>query len=238
MESLFCFKMKPSLRFTAARWLLPVLVLFLVSAQAEAKTAKLRDIADTVASNPIMTKFAAMLQASELGTFLSSRGPFTVFVPTDSAFSKLPPGTLETLLLPQNKVRLQDILLYHVVNGKRLTAKDLLTLKSVLSCMGDPPAPLAVRTNHIGVQFVMKAKIVHADIKCQNGIINEVDTVLMPPEGSLPALAPPPVPAPATNAPPSVVVVPWTGTNAAPDDTNAAPVIPVAPIAAPEAAPH
>jgi len=220
-------------------------MLLLVSAHTEAKTAKLRDIADTVASNPILTKFAAIIQASDLGTFLSSRGPFTVFVPTDSAFSKLPPGMLETLLRPENKVRLQDILLFHVVNGKRLTAKDLLPLKSVLSCMGDPPAPLVVRTNHIGVQFVMKAKIVHADIKCQNGIINEVDTVLMPPEEALPPLAPPPPPAPATNAPPSVVVVPSTGTNAAPEDTNppssdtnAAPVIPVARVATPEATQH
>ena len=216
-----------------ATLLLAVLFLGLLSAPSEAKPVKLRDIADTVSANPILTKFALMIQASDLGTFLSSRGPFTIFAPTDSAFSKLPPGTIETLLRPENKTRLQDIVLFHVVNGKRLTAKDLLLLKSVLSCEGDPPAALDIRTSHSGTQFVMKAKIVSADIKCQNGILNEIDTVLMPPEASLPPIAPPAPPAPTTNAPP---VNSSDTTNAAPADTNAAPTgtnapsdIPVAP---------
>ena len=216
-----------------ATLLLAVLFLGLLSAPSEAKPVKLRDIADTVSANPILTKFALMIQASDLGTFLSSRGPFTIFAPTDSAFSKLPPGTIETLLRPENKTRLQDIVLFHVVNGKRLTAKDLLLLKSVLSCEGDPPAALDIRTSRSGTQFVMKAKIVSADIKCQNGILNEIDTVLMPPEASLPPIAPPAPPAPTTNAPP---VNSSDTTNAAPADTNAAPTgtnapsdIPVAP---------
>ncbi len=217
----------------ALRWLLAALLLGGVSASATAKPAKLRDIADTVSANPILTNFAAMVQASDLGTFLSSRGPFTLFVPTDSAFAKLPPGALATLLRPENKVRLQDILLFHVVNDKRLTAKDLLPLKTVLSCQG---TPLIFKTTRTGAQFVLKAKIVHADIRCQNGIINEIDTVLMPPETALPALATPPPPPPApvliTNAAPA------TSTNAASAETNAAPVIPVAPIAAPEVSPH
>lgn len=208
-----------------------------MGAPAMAKPAKIRDIADSVAANPILTKFAAMVQASDLGTFLSSRGPFTLFVPTDSAFARLPPGMLDTLLRPENKVRLQDILLFHVVNGKRLTSKDLLPLKTILSCQG---APLAIKTTRTGAQLVMKAKIVHADIRCQNGIINEIDTVLMPPEASLPPIAPPPPPAPPpapvdTNAPPTN---PEASTNTAPADTNAAPVIPVAPVAAPDATPH
>ena len=213
-----------------------MLLLGFMGAQAKAKPPKVRDIADTVDMNPILTEFAAMVHASDLGTFLSSRGPFTVFVPTDAAFAKLPPGMLETLLRPENKVRLQDILLFHVVNGKRLTAKDLLALKAVLSCEGNPPAPLTIKTTRSGTQLVMKAKIVHADIRCQNGIINEIDTVLMPPETALPPIAPPPPPpTSATNAPPAN---PAAATNAAPEDTNAPPVIPVAPIAAPGASPH
>jgi hypothetical protein len=188
-----------------------------------------------------------MVRASDLGTFLSSRGPFTVFVPTDAAFAKLPPGMLDTLLRPENKVRLQDILLFHVVNGKRLTSKDLLLLKTVLSCQG---TPLPIKTSHSGTQWVMKAKIVHADIRCQNGVINEIDTVLMPPETALPPIAlPPPPPVPMTNAPPTITNAapinpvndtnaPSSDTNAAPADTNAAPVVPVAPVAVPEASPH
>ena len=159
-----------------------------VCSPTQAKPAKLRDIADTVAANPILTQFAKMIQGSGLGTFLSSRGPFTLFVPTDSAFSKLPPGMLDTLLQPENQIRLEDILLFHVINGKKLTAKDLLLLKNVLSCEGDPPTPLDFKTSHSGTQYVMKAKIIHADIKCANGIIHEIDTVLMPPETSLPPL--------------------------------------------------
>jgi uncharacterized surface protein with fasciclin (FAS1) repeats len=227
--------MNPSLRsqLLTPRWLLPVFLFALLNLHVEAKPAKIRDLADTVASNVILTKFATMIQASELGTLLSSRGPFTLFVPTDSAFAKLPPGMLDTLLRPENKERLQDIVLFHVVNNKRLTAKDLVPLKTVLSCAGDPALPLALKTTHSGAQFVMKAKIVHADIKCANGILNEIDTVLMPPETALPPIAaPPPPPAPATNAAPDN---PADATNAAPTDTNGAPVIPVAPVAAPGA---
>jgi uncharacterized surface protein with fasciclin (FAS1) repeats len=228
-------------RFTAPRWLVPALLLGFISAPAAAKPAKVLDIADTVDANPILTKFAAMVQASDQGTFLSSRGPFTVFVPTDAAFSKLPPGMLDTLLRPENKVRLQDILLFHVVYGKKLTSPDILLLKTALSCQG---APLTLKTTHSGAQFVMKAKIVHADIRCRNGVINEIDTVLMPPEASLPPIAPPPPPPPppasetnaapiATNAAPEETNAPPTATNAAPESTNAAPVVPVAPTAAP-----
>jgi uncharacterized surface protein with fasciclin (FAS1) repeats len=216
-------------RFPAPRWLLPALLLTLPLATAEAKPAKIKDLADTIAANPILTKFSSMIAASDLGTFLSSRGPFTVFAPTDSAFSKLPPGTLETLLRPENKVRLQDILLCHVVNSRRLGAKDLVPLKAVLSCQG---TILPVRTSHSGTQFVMKSKIVSADNKCANGIINQIDTVLMPPESALPPIAAPPPPAPATNAP--AATPPDTNAPAAdaatppPADTNAIPVAPIA----------
>ena len=223
------------IRFTAPQWLLPVLLLGFMAAPAEAKSPKYRDIYDTVAANPILTKFAAMVQASDLGTFLSSRGPFTVFVPTDSAFAKLPPGMLDTLLRPENKERLQDIVLFHVVSGKRLMAMDLKGLKSVLSCEGDPPSPLILKTTRTGAQLVFKAKIVHADIKCQNGVIHEIDTVLMPPEASLPPIAAPPPPAPATNAVPAN---PSATTNATPANTNAVPDNPVAPVAAPEPTPR
>jgi uncharacterized surface protein with fasciclin (FAS1) repeats len=216
---------------------IPALVLLFVSSTfltspAAAKAPKIKDLADTVSANPILTKFAAVIQASDLGTFLSSRGPFTLFVPTDAAFDKLPPGTLDALLQPQNKVRLQDILLFHVVNGKKLTAKDQLLLKSTLSCQG---APLLFRTTRSGVQLVMKAKIVHSDIRCQNGLIHEIDTVSMPPESALPPLAAPPSPLPATNAPPAVTNAPTFDTNnapvpqKAPVDTNNVPVAPNAP---------
>jgi len=178
-----------------------VILLGFAGLHTEAKPPKMLDIADTIAANPIMTQFAAIVNGSDLGTFLSSRGPFTVFAPTDSAFSKLPPGTLDALLRPENKERLQDILLFHVVNGKKLTGKDLLTTTSLLSCQG---GTLPIKKAKSGTQLVLKAKITRTDIRCLNGIIHEIDTVLMPPESALPPIAaPPPPPAPAsTNAPP------------------------------------
>lgn len=206
MKDLFC----PRTRFIA----LGLVLLGLVNQPVEAKPPKMLDIADTIAANRILTKFASVMQGSDLATFLSSRGPFTLFVPTDSAFGKLPPGTLDALLRPENKERLQDILLFHLVNGKKLTSKDLLTTTSLLSCEGNP---LTIHKNKSGTQMVLNAKIIHADIKCLNGIINEIDTVLMPPEKSLPPLAPPPPPA--TNAPSAIP----------PLDTNSAPVNPATP---------
>jgi|GEM_PF-2600010 len=194
-------------------WLfLLALPLLLLALPGEAKPAKILDIADSVSTNRILTRFAAMLQASDLATFLSSKGPFTVFAPTDSAFSKLPPGMLDTLLRPENKERLQHILLYHVVNGKKLTAKDLLTTTTLLSC---DDLPLQLKTNKLGTQLVFKAKVIHADIRCQNGLIHQIDSVLLPPESSLPPIAAPPPPTPP----------PIPETNAAPADTNAPPSV-------------
>jgi uncharacterized surface protein with fasciclin (FAS1) repeats len=228
--------MKSSSRF----FLLAAIILAALPFPAHAKPPKQRDIADSIAANPILTKFASMVQASDMGTFLSSRGPFTVFVPTDSAFARLPPGVLEELLRPENKVRLQDILLFHVVNGKRLTGKDLLLLKTTLSCQG---SPLTFKTSRLGTQFVMKAKIVSADIKCQNGVINEIDTVIMPPESALPPIAAPPPPVAVTNIPPANqdAVMPPTplppNTSIPPGATNTPPVAPVASPAADTNAP-
>jgi uncharacterized surface protein with fasciclin (FAS1) repeats len=212
-------------RHAVTRCLSLALLLGLLCTFAHAKPAKppkIRDLADTISTNPILTKFALMVQASDMGTFLSSRGPFTVFAPTDSAFSRLPQATFDALLQPQNKERLQDIVLFHVVNGKRLTAKDLLLLKTVAPCQGPP---LAIRTSHSGTQFVMKAKITHSEIKCANGIINEIDGVLMPPETSLPPLAAPPPPALIATTNTATVTTPSpTDTNASPTpDANMAP---------------
>jgi uncharacterized surface protein with fasciclin (FAS1) repeats len=213
---------------TVLRALLFMGLLGLTAPGAGAKPPKMLDIADTVAANPILTKLSAMIQASDMGTFLSSRGPFTIFAPTDSAFAQLPPGTLEALLRPENKERLQHILLFHVINGKKWSAKDLQTATTLLSCEG---SPLTIKKSKLGVQFVMKAKIVHADIRCQNGVINEVDTLLMPPESALPPIAAPMLIAPpiATNAAPVTTPTPSTSPTNSPD------AIPVAPAVAPAA---
>jgi len=192
------------------------------------KTSKIRDLDDAVANNVILTKFASLVAASNLGTFLSSRGPFTLFVPTNSAFSKLPPGMLDDLLLPQNQTQLQRIVLFHLVNGKIFDARDLTALKSLVSCEGNP---LPLRRTKSGTQFVIKARIIHADIKCSNGMLHEIDTLLMPPQVVLVSRMAGPAaaalkatnapPANETNAAPESVLVPATGTNVVPTETNA-----------------
>jgi uncharacterized surface protein with fasciclin (FAS1) repeats len=184
---------------------------------AHAAKAKALDLTDTVFANRIMTKFALALRNSDLASFYSSRGPFTLFVPTDSAFSKIPPDQFNALMRPENKPLLQRIILFHLVNGNRFSAKDLQKQKSLVSCEG---TTLAVRTSKSGAQFIQKSKILRADIRCANGIIHEVDTVLIPPGLVLPTPGAPPAPADAsaTNAPADSTNAPAAG------DTNAAPV--------------
>ena len=191
----------------AALWLAPT-----TSVSAKEKAPKSHDITDTIYANPILTDFAKMLQASpDIYTFLSSKGPFTVFVPTDSAFAKLKPGELDSLLQPQNSDRRNAILLFHIINGKRLAMKDMIALHAMFSCQGNP---LTFRLTHAGVFLVQKSKVTHADIHCANGNFNEVDTVLMPPELALPPLKAAPVIAPAPVA-------------SAPAETNAYTTVPV-----------
>jgi len=174
--------------FPRARWsafLVFTVVLLFSGASLSAKPkAKILDLNDTVATSRILSQFATLVQGSGLGSFLSSRGPFILFVPTNSAFSKIPPGTLAALLRPENRELLQRIVLFHIVNGNRYTAKDLIPLKSLLSCEGNP---LPLHVNRSGAQTVAKARILHADIRCANGLLDEIDTLLLPPGAVLPA---------------------------------------------------
>jgi uncharacterized surface protein with fasciclin (FAS1) repeats len=192
------------------------------------KTNRNSDLADVVYNNVILSKFAALVQASDMGTFLSSRGPFTLFVPTNSAFSKLPPGMFEDLLRPENKTQLQRVVLFHLINGKSWYAKDLRTVKSLPSCEGNP---LTVKTTHAGTIFVAKGHVIRADEHCANGILHEVDTLLMPPQLVLVAATANSAPDASTNAAPSApsgdTNAP-TATNSAPDASSAtnAPTVP------------
>jgi uncharacterized surface protein with fasciclin (FAS1) repeats len=222
------------LRILSALLALGVSGLVFLPSPARATKAKMLDLTDTILTNRIMTKFALLLRDSELESFYSSRGPFTLFVPTDSAFSKIPPDEFQALMQPQNNALLQRIVLFHLVNGNRFNANDLLKQKSLVSCEG---TPLIIHTSHSGAQYVQKAKILRADMRCANGVIHEIDTVLIPPGLVLPkpGNTPPPTPpgSSATNAPADSTSAPTAGagdTNTAPapaaaasDETNAAP---------------
>jgi len=134
------------------------------------------DIVDTAVAAGQFKTLAAALEAAGLIDALKGNGPFTVFAPTDEAFAKLPAGTVEMLLKPENKEKLKAVLLYHVVSGN-VTADQVTKLngQSVKTLQG---SSIKVKTAH-GVQ-VDNANVTKTDIKASNGVIHVIDTVLMP----------------------------------------------------------
>ena len=128
------------------------------------------DIVDVAVKAGSFNTLAAALQAADLVETLKSDGPFTVFAPTDEAFAKLPEGTIENLLKPENKDQLIAILTYHVVSGK-IKSSDLLTTTSAPTVNGQS-APIGLRVGN--------ANVIQADIDASNGVIHVIDTVLLP----------------------------------------------------------
>jgi uncharacterized surface protein with fasciclin (FAS1) repeats len=145
--------------------------------QAPAKQAQetTKDIVDTAVQAGSFKTLVAAVQAAGLADALKKPGPFTVFAPTDEAFAKLPAGTVESLLKPENKDQLTSILLYHVVSGA-VTADKVQTLSSADTLNGQR---VAVAADQKGVK-VDESKVVKTDIKCSNGVIHVIDTVLLP----------------------------------------------------------
>lgn len=134
------------------------------------------DIVDTAVNAGSFKTLTAALNAAGLVETLKGKGPFTVFAPTDEAFAKLPAGTVETLLKPENIAKLTAILTYHVVAGD-VKAADVVKLKSAKTIQGQMVAIDATD----GVK-INNAKVVRADIECGNGAIHVLDTVLIPKE--------------------------------------------------------
>ena len=141
-----------------------------------ATRAQGKDIVDTAVSAGSFKTLAAALKAADLVGTLKGAGPFTVFAPTDEAFAKLPAGTVETLLKPENKERLRRILTYHVVAGNVMAA-DVVKLSSAKAVSGDT---LQIKTS--GGVMVNSSKVVKADVKATNGVIHVIDSVLIPSE--------------------------------------------------------
>lgn len=135
-----------------------------------------KNIVQTAVAAGDFATLAKALQAAELVDALSGPGPFTVFAPTDAAFAKLPAGTLQELLKPENKGKLQAILKYHVVAGD-VRAADVAKLTSAKTLEGGS-LPVAVDG---GKAKVGAATVVKTDVAASNGVIHVIDTVLLPP---------------------------------------------------------
>jgi uncharacterized surface protein with fasciclin (FAS1) repeats len=132
------------------------------------------DIVDTAVSAGSFNTLVAAVQAAGLVDTLKGEGPFTVFAPTDDAFAKLPEGTVESLLLEENKDQLVAILTYHVVAGSVMAA-DVVKLDSATTLQGGDVAIKVVD----GKVMINDATVVTADIKTSNGVIHVIDTVIL-----------------------------------------------------------
>ena len=162
--------MKKTLKFTSFA------VLAWLTIVSPARGQQNKDIIDTAVAAGSFKTLAKALTAADLVGTLKGPGPFTVFAPTDEAFAKLPAGTLDNLLKPENKAMLARLLTYHVVPGKVMAA-DVVKIDSAKAVSG---APLHIKVAG-GSVMVDKARVTKTDILASNGVIHVIDHVLLPP---------------------------------------------------------
>ena len=134
-----------------------------------------KDIVDTAVGAKNFGTLVAAVKAAGLVETLKGDGPFTVFAPTDEAFKKLPAGTVESLLKPENKAKLTAILTYHVVAGK-VTSAEVVKLKSAKTVQGSS-VDIAVKDGKVKID---NATVTKADIICSNGVVHVIDSVILP----------------------------------------------------------
>ncbi|HEY9664071.1 MAG TPA: fasciclin domain-containing protein [Allocoleopsis sp.] len=147
-----------------------------MTGDAQNSAASGETVDKVVAQNTSFSKLNAAIQAAGLQETLSQDGPYTVFAPTDEAFAALPAETLDKLLLPENKDKLQQVLAYHVVPGNitsnSITPGDVQTVEG---------APVSVSAD-AGTVKVGDAQVIEPDITASNGVIHAIDKVLLPPD--------------------------------------------------------
>lgn len=160
------------IRFTLAAVAAVALV-----AGSSVKAQAPKDIVDTAVAAGSFKTLAAALQAAGLVDTLKGAGPFTVFAPTDEAFAKLPKGTVEDLLKPENKAKLTAILTYHVVPGKVMAAQVVTMNGKEAKTVNGQSVKISVNGNMV---MVDGAHVVKTDVAASNGVIHVIDTVILP----------------------------------------------------------
>lgn len=149
--------------------------------------AQTKNIVETAMESESHTTLVAAVKAADLVGVLTSEGPFTVFAPTNDAFAKLPAGTVETLLKPENKTTLQSILKYHVVSGKFM-ATDVIALinknngKATIATVNGENLTAWLKDGSVYLTDAKgnTSKVIMANLDNSNGVIHVVDTVLLP----------------------------------------------------------
>lgn len=154
---------------------LMVTLSFMLPVKAHEHGMMKADIVDVATENGSFNTLVAAVKAADLVDTLKGEGPFTVFAPTDDAFAKLPDGTIDMLLMPENKDKLVSILTYHVVPGKVMAA-DVVKLDKAATVQGQD---VMIKTMGDKV-MVNDANVMATDVKAKNGIIHVIDTVIMP----------------------------------------------------------
>lgn len=157
------------------RFTVGAVMAFALVAGTRVALAQEKDIVDTAVAAGSFKTLAAALQAAGLVDTLKGKGPFTVFAPTDEAFAKLPKGTVEDLLKPENKAKLTAILTYHVVPGAVMAAQ-VTSLKEAKTVNGQS-LKISVKDGGVSVD---NAKVVKTDIRTSNGVIHVIDAVVLP----------------------------------------------------------
>lgn len=145
------------------------------SVKADHHSTTEKTIVEVAVGAKTFNTLVAAVKAAGLVETLSGEGPFTVFAPSDEAFAKLPEGTVESLLKPENKAKLVSILTYHVVSGKVMAA-DVVKLTEAKTVQGTT-VDIKVEGD---IVMIDKAKVVKADIDCKNGVIHVIDSVILP----------------------------------------------------------
>ena len=134
-------------------------------------------IVEVAAGNKSFSTLVAAVKAAGLVETLSGKGPFTVFAPTDEAFAKLPKGTVEDLLKPENKAKLTSILTYHVVAGKVMAADAIKLDGKMAATVNKQEIAIKVKDGKV---MVNDATVIIPDVAASNGVIHAIDTVLLP----------------------------------------------------------
>jgi uncharacterized surface protein with fasciclin (FAS1) repeats len=134
----------------------------------------MQNIVEIAVGNENFTTLVAAVTAAGLVETLSGKGPFTVFAPTNAAFAKLPAGTVEELVKPENKAKLAAILTYHVVAAKVMST-DLTEGQKAATVNGQE-----ITVSLVGGASINDAKVVTADLEASNGVIHVIDTVILP----------------------------------------------------------
>lgn len=161
------------IRFTAVA----IAAVAMVAGSTSVRAQQPKDIVDTAVAAGSFKTLAAALQAAGLVETLKGKGPFTVFAPTDAAFAKLPKGTVEDLLKPENKAKLVAILTYHVVPGSVMAAQVVTMNGKEAKTVNGQSVKISVAGSAVKVDA---ANVVTTDIKASNGVIHVIDSVILP----------------------------------------------------------